>query len=979
MFNTETSARLVGADRPAGQPSKDRAQVEGLARRLRETLRGDVCFDDAARALYATDASNYRQVPVGVVLPRDADDVAACVAACREYAVAVLSRGGGTSLAGQCCNTAVVMDMSRYMNRIVSIDPQRRRATVQPGVVLDDLRKAAEKHALTFAPDPSTHDHNTLGGMIGNNSCGVHSIMGGRTSDNIDSMEILLYDGTRMRVGAMDQSFATAGGENPRQAQIHARLRQLRDRYADEIRARFPDIPRRVSGYNLDDLLPEKGFHVARSLVGSESTCVTVLEATVRLVPSPPARVLLVLGYADIYTAGDHIGEIMRHGPIGLEGIDLGLVRDMQQVHLHTDDLRYLPQGEGWLVAEFGADTADAADQRAREVMRRLEQDESAPAMRLFSDPDQQQRIWEIRESALGATAHLPDAAPTWPGWEDSAVPPQSVGPYLRDLRKLMQQHGYACDLYGHFGQGCIHTRIDFKLDSETGVQRYRQFLDAAADLVLSYGGSLSGEHGDGQARGALLERMYGPRLMQAFREFKAIWDPDGMMNPGKVVDAAPPDSHLRLEKIRAVVNPQTRFQFPADHGSFPRALLRCVGVGKCRRQEGGTMCPSYRVTRDESHSTRGRAHLLTEMLVGEVIRDGWGSDAVREALDLCLACKGCKGDCPVSVDMATYKAEFLYHHYQHRRRPRQAYAFGQIDRWARLSAHAPRLVNFLTQNRLFGAAAKGVAGIAPQRSIPRFAPQPFKHWFHARPSQPLRGTPVVLWADTFSNYFHPQIARAAVRVLEAAGHDVLVPRRPLCCGRPLYDFGLLDQARERLREILRVLRPQIASGTPIVGLEPSCVAVFRDELAGLYPDDDEARRLGENVFTLAEFLVGKSQWRPPRLHGKALVHLHCHQKAILDTHSDRQLIERLGLDGHWPDSGCCGLAGSFGFERGKYELSTAIGEQVLMPAVRQADAATWIIADGFSCREQIVQQTGKDVFHLAQVLERALEAGQRG
>lgn len=954
--------------------------VEALTQRLESTLRGEVHFDAGTRALYATDASNYRQVPIGVVVPRDADDVIATVAACREHGVPVLSRGGGTSLAGQCCNVAVVMDMSKYMNRVIEIDPQRRLARVQPGVVLDDLRNAAEEHGLTFAPDPSTHDHNTLGGMIGNNSCGVHSVMGGRTSDNIHALDILLYDGTRLEVGETeDAELERIIAEGGRRGDIYARLRGLRDRYGDEIRQRYPDIPRRVSGYNLDDLLPEQGFHVARALVGSESTCVTVLEATVRLIPSPSERMLLVLGYTDVYTAGDHVAEIMQHDPIGLEGIDLRLVRDMQQVNLHTDDLDYFPEGGGWLVVEFGADTAEAAEQQARAVMDALGQEDDAPHMQLYTDRAQQRRIWEVRESALGATAHIPNARLTWPGWEDSAVPPEKVGDYLRDLRALLDRYDYACDLYGHFGQGCIHTRIDFQLDTDEGIRHYRRFLDEAADLVLAYGGSLSGEHGDGQARGELLPRMYGERLMQAFREFKGIWDPDGRMNPGKVVDADPADSHLRLGKHYDSPALDTVFRFPKDENSFPRAMLRCVGVGKCRRHSGGTMCPSYRATRDERHSTRGRARLLFEMLRGDPLSDGWKSEPVHEALDLCLACKGCKGDCPVDVDMATYKAEFLHHYYKGRLRPRQAYAFGMIDRWAQLASHVPGLINALTQTPGLDTLVKGIAGMPQQRSVPRFASQTFKHWFAAHPPSMQTGQTVILWADTFNNYFHPQVARAAVRVLEAAGCNVRVPRQHLCCGRPLYDFGMLKRARAYLQAIMHSLRESIDEGVPLIGLEPSCVSVFRDELPNLFPDSELAHRLRVQTYTLAEFLEQKTDWQPPHLDARVLVHAHCHHKSVLQTRPDRNLLEQMDLNFEWLDSGCCGMAGSFGFERDKYQVSIDIGEQVLLPAVREADADTLLIADGFSCREQISQTTDRSAMHLAEVLARAIEDAEAG
>ncbi len=970
-------SRSYGRER-ADLGASSGVDVDALAQRLRDTLRGEVRFDDGSRALYATDASNYRQVPIGVVVPRDAEDVIATVAAAREYGAPVLSRGGGTSLAGQCCNVAVIMDMSKYMNKIIEIDPGRQIARVQPGVVLDDLRNAAEEFHLTFAPDPSTHDHNTLGGMIGNNSCGVHSVMGGRTSDNIHALDILLYDGTRLEVTETSdqllQQIIDGGG---RVGAIYERLRSLRDRYADQIRERYPDIPRRVSGYNLDDLLPEQGFHVARALVGSESTCVTVLEATVRLIPSPPERVVLALGYPDIYCAGDHVPEIMKHGPIGLEGIDEGLVRDMQQVNLHTDDLKYLPEGEGWLVVEFGDQSKERAIQRARQTMDELAKDDNSPSMHLFTEDDQQKRIWEVRESALGATAHIPDQPVTWPGWEDSAVPPERVGEYLRDLRKLFEKYGYKCDLYGHFGQGCIHTRIDFQLDTAEGIRNYRSFVEEAANMVVRYNGSLSGEHGDGQARGELLPRMYGEELMEAFREFKRIWDPDWKMNPGKVIDADGVDQNLRLGNHYDSPTLETVFRFPQDENSFSRAMLRCVGVGKCRRHEGGTMCPSYRVTRDEQHSTRGRAHLLFEMLRGDVLTDGWRSEPVREALDLCLACKGCKGDCPVDVDMATYKAEFLHHYYKGRLRPRQAYAFGMIDTWSRYAAHMPRLVNFFTQTPGLSTVSKKLAGMPQQRRVPKFAPQTFKQWFAERAPAQENAKQVILWADTFNNYFHPQVARSAVQVLEAAGYQVRVPQQHLCCGRPLYDFGMLDRARSYLQNVMDTLRDAIDDGVPIVGLEPSCVSVFRDELGNLFPDSELAHRLQEQSHTLGEFLEQKARWRPPKLQRQAVVHAHCHHKSILGVDSERRLLDRMGLDYQWRDDGCCGMAGSFGFEQHKYQVSIDIGERGLLPAVRAAADTTLLITDGFSCREQISQTTDRRAHHLAEVLAMALENDQ--
>src|SRR3989441_4646084 len=925
---------------------------------LRARIEGEVRFDASSRALYATDGSSYRQVPIGVVIPRHTDDVLAAIATCREYGAPVLARGGGTSLAGQCCNTAVVLDFTKYMAEILEIDPARKLARVQPGVILDHLRNAAERHHLTFAPDPATHDRCTLGGMIGNNSCGVHSVMAGKTDDNVEELEIFTYDGMRMKVGeTSDAELEKIIHEGGRRGEIYTGLKMLRDKYSDLVRQRYPNIPRRVSGYNLNYLLPENGFHVARALVGSEGTCVTVLEATCRLVESPPARVLLLIAYPDVYQCADRVREIMPNKPIGLEGIDELLVEFTRRKGLSAEGLPLLPLGGGWLFAEFGANTAHEAEGQARGLMETLASNPSPPQMRSFTDNQQAKRVWEVRESALGATSHVPGEPLGWEGWEDAAVAPDKLGNYLRDLRKLMSGYGYRSALYGHFGHACVHMRINFDLQSREGIANYRKFAEEAADLVVSYGGSLSGEHGDGQSRAELLPRMFGPELIQAFGEFKALWDPDWKMNPGKVVEPYRLDENLRLGANYRPWEPQTHFQFPQDHGSLAYATLRCVGVGKCRHYEGGVMCPSFRVTREEEHSTRGRAHLLWEMTKGEVIRDGWRDEHVKDSLDLCLACKGCKSDCPVGVDVATYKAEFLSHYYERRLRPRSAYAFGNIDIWARLASNVPGLVNLTTQLPFLRDIAKLLSGMPRGRSIPAFAPQTFKSWFRRRAPRNRGNTPILLWPDTFNNYFLPDTATAAVEVLEAAGFRVILPKCNLCCGRPLYDFGMLGRARDLLLRILDALAAEIEAGTPVVGLEPSCVAVFRDELTNLFPNDGRARRLSRQTFLLSEFLEKHAKnFELPRLERKALLHGHCHHKSIMKMTDQEAVLRRMGIDFYAPAPGCCGMAGSFGFDKANYDVSLAIGEMELFPALRKASPECLIIPDGFNFRAQIAQ-----------------------
>ncbi len=958
-----------------------------LEAELRTTVSGEVRFDAGSKALYATDGSNYRQVPIGVVIPKSKQDVIETIAACRKFGAPLLSRGGGTSVAGQCCNVAVIIDWSKYLHHIVELNPEAHYARVEPGTICDTLRNAAKPYRLTWGPDPATHDHCTFGGMLGNNSCGVHAQMAGKAAENVLAMDVVLYDGTQMTVGWMDdRQLDQEAGKGGRRGEIYSHLRELRERYANLIKENYPHIPRRVSGYNLDQLLPgEDGrFNLARALVGSESTCVTILEAQVQLVYSYPKRVLLVLGYPSIYQAGDHVPKILEHKPIGFEGLDEFLIANIRRKGMpQVDDLSILPEGKGWLVVEFGAATTVEAEEQARQTMIALE-GSNQPSMKLFVKEDEQQKVWDVREAGLGATAFVPGEPLTWEGWEDSAVPPDRVGDYLRDLCKLYEKYQYRSALYGHFGQGCVHCRVNFDLMSEPGIRKWRSFMDEATDLVTSYGGSISGEHGDGQSKAEFLHKMFGSDLIEAFGEFKSIWDPDWKMNPGKVVDSYRIDENLRLGANYRPWEPTTYFKFPEDHGSFAHAALRCVGVGKCRRENGegeqDTMCPSYMVTREEMHSTRGRTHLLWEMMHGDVIRDGWRDEHIKEALDLCLACKGCKSDCPVNVDMATYKAEFLAHYWKGRIRPMSAYAFGWINKWARVASVAPGFVNLFTQLPGLRDIAKIAAGVPRQRQIPPFAPETFKTWFGKRRGRPGTGPKVLLWADTFNNYFMPETAQAAVEVLEHAGCEVQVLDQHLCCGRPLYDYGFLQMAKSYLRRNLDALAPYLAAGTPIVVLEPSCCSVFRDEIHGLFPESAEARLLAESTFTLSEFLEKKvPRYQPPRVEQRAIVQGHCHHKAIMRFKEDKSLMKRMGLDQEVLESGCCGMAGSFGYEKNKYAVSVACGERKLLPEVRRAGLSTIIVADGFSCKEQIAQQTNRHALHLAEVLKMGLRPETSG
>jgi FAD/FMN-containing dehydrogenase/Fe-S oxidoreductase len=960
--------------------------AQGLALELTRELRGEVRFSPGSRALYAHDGSVYRQLPLGVVIPKDAHDVQVAVVVCRRHEAPIGARGCGTGLAGQTVGEVVMVDFSKYMNEIIELDPERRIARVQPGVVLDWLRDAAEEHELTFGPDPATHSRCTLGGMIGNNSCGTHSIIAGVTADNIEELDVLLYDGTRLTLpsAVSHEELERTISDGGRAGEIYLKLRDLRDRYGDLIRERYPKIPRRISGFNLDRLLPEGDFNLAAALVGTEATCALVLEARCKLIHSPQKRSLVLVGYEDGPDAADQVPWVMDFSPIGLETFDRRLVRnELVLGRKRRTDL--LPGGDGWLLVEFGADSQEAADLQAEEFLKTVEKRGGHLGAKLYENAQEIQEVWEIREGGVGHSK-IPGEHPGWASWEDAAVAPERIGDYLRDLERLCRKHGrrISC-FFGHVGHGCVHSRIDWDFLTPEGVRNYRAFMEDAGDLIAAYGGSLSGEHGDGQARAELLPKMFGEELVGAFREFKAIWDPDFKMNPGKVVDPYPLDTNLTIDPNYRTRRVTTAFQYPGmDHGSFAAATERCFGVGACRDQSG-VMCPSYQATLEEKHSTRGRARLLWEMMRNDSpLQDGWRNEEVKEALDLCLACKGCLHECPVRVDMATYKAEFLSHYYSGRLRPRQAYALGLIRWEAQLASRAPRLANLLTQRWPFSAVGKRIAGIAPERDMPRFAPVTFRHWFSARESPPIgngAGRRVLLWPDTFNDFFHPEVAIAGVETLEAAGFHVALPGRPLCCGRPLYDYGMLNLAKRLLHKVLDGLREEIRGGIPVVTLEPSCGAVFRNELTNMFPDDEDAKRLARQTFTLGEFLARCApDWEMPRLERKALVHFHCHQRAASDTDCDQSVLDRLGLDYEILDDGCCGLAGSFGYERGEhYEVSMKAGEQKLLPVVRDASQHTLLLTDGFSCRSQIEHGSERSALHLAQVIQMAAREGPNG
>jgi FAD/FMN-containing dehydrogenase/Fe-S oxidoreductase len=956
-----------------------------LAADLARAVRGTVRFDTGTRAMFSADASNYRRVPIGVVTPRDAEDVEAAVAVCRAHNAPVLPVGARTSIAGQAVNTAVVLDLSR-MNTIIGIDPEARTARVQPGVVLDALREAARPHGLTFGPDPSTHNRCTLGGMIGNNACGSHSVAWGKTVDNVHALDVLTYRGERLEVGR----------GTPTTGRIPTALQELADKSGPAVRASFPDLTRRVSGYNLDQLLPENGFDLARALVGTEGTCAMVLEATVALVTSPPVRALAILGFPDAYIAADHVMPVRALGPLTIEGMDAGLIAALRASNPVETASRMLPDGAGWLYVETGGATVAEAEAAARAVVAAL----PGVTSLVVTDPKAMRALWRIREDGAGIVTRSPDGDEAYPGWEDAAVPPEKFGAYLREFDALLARHHRRGAYYGHFGDGCLHIRIDFDLLTAKGVAGFRAFMEEAADLAVAHGGSLSGEHGDGSARAELLPRMYPPEIIEAFSAFKGIWDPDDRMNPDRVVRPAKLDEDLRVFVGLPTLRDAPVLAFADDRGSFATATRRCLGVGKCVTASGGVMCPSFRATGEEQHSTRGRARLLFEMANGQVITDGWRSPEVEEALDLCLSCKGCKRDCPVGVDMASYKTEYLAQRYKRRLRPVSHYSMGALPAWLYLvGLLPPRAVDALNAagRGVLGRVAKRLGGVAPERAIPALA----RDRSGARPPRALRSRHdhqlgagggqirpdlhpagdqerrrVLLWTDTFSSSFDPAVVRSAVAVLTALGYAVELPPRTVCCGLTWTTTGQVGTARRVLGRSLNVIKPWLDEGVPVVGLEPSCTAALRADAAELLPGHPLVPLLEAGVRTFAELLAEHGDELRAAVvapAGRALVQVHCHQHAELGADADRAVLAALGADAEVLDSGCCGLAGNFGFEKGHYEVSMACAERVLLPAVRAADPDVTVLADGFSCRTQLRQADTREPLHLAQLAARAL------
>ncbi|BFU45323.1 FAD-binding and (Fe-S)-binding domain-containing protein [Krasilnikovia sp. MM14-A1004] len=930
-------------------------QSTGVVEHLR-TAGLEVRSDAGTLGMYASDASLYRIPPLAVVRPRHVDEVAAALAVARETGVPVTSRGAGTSVAGNAVGRGIVLDFSRHLNRVLDVDPAARTAVVEPGTVHAVLQKAVMPHGVRFGPDPSTHPRCTIGGMIGNNACGSRSLAYGRTSDNVAGLELLTAAGERITTGYDDTGAAVAYGAEP----VLAGLRDVVGAHLAAARTEFDRFGRQVSGYAVQHLLPER-FDLTRALVGSEGTLAVITRATVKLVVDAPARVVVVLGFRDIIAAGEAAPAVVAHGPTSCEGLDSRLL-DVLRARRGPDAVPPLPRGGAWLFVELAGDDPGEVLARART----LAADGIGDDTLVVPETAAQARLWRIREDGAGLAGRAPSDKPAWPGWEDAAVPPEKLGAYLARFDDLVSSYGMTSAPFGHFGDGCMHVRLDYPLDQPGGTTVLREFLTDAATLVGEFGGSLSGEHGDGRARSELLPHMYSADAIALFAGIKHAFDPGNLLNPGVLVGPDPVDADVR---------PAGRFPlkhlalaYPHDGGDLGQAVHRCTGVGKCRADNsaaGGVMCPSYLATREEKDSTRGRARVLQEVVRGEL---PWSHPSVHDAMDLCLSCKGCASDCPTGIDMATYKSEVLHQTYRGRLRPRAHYTLGRLPFWARLAGWTPRLANAAVRLPGLGGLALWLAGVDKRRAVPAFARRPFRRTF--TPATAEGRTPVVLFADSFSDAFSPEVADATVRVLRAAGYEPRLPSGSVCCGLTWITTGQLDSAKKILSRTVAALAADARAGVPIVGIEPSCLAVLRSDVHELLPGNADAALVAGSVRTLAELLTTTPGWAPPDLSDVEVVaQPHCHHHAVLGWKADADLLATAGARVRRL-AGCCGLAGNFGVERGHYEVSVAVAGHDLLPALDAAPDAV-VLADGFSCRTQVADLRDRTALHLAQLLDR--------
>ena len=960
----------MSTDMPQQTIKFNRLDPSVFKRMARSGMREDM----TTRAAYSSDASIFRRIPKAVIEPQSVEDIRDGIAIAQERGWSIISRGGGTSVAGNAIGTGLIIDTSRYFNRILDIDVENRTATVEPGVVCDALRTAVAEHGLTYGPDPSTHSRCTIGGMVANNACGSHSVAYGTAAENLISVTIMLASGEEI----------TFDGSGVSDEGIDKQLHQLVDAHAELIDAELGRFPRQVSGYGLHYLLDKHGFDAAKAIAGTEGTVGVITKMTVKLVEVPKVKALAVLAFETVYDAASAAARLRLPGVATIEGMGgdlLDALRSKRGQERAGGNLpgnrKGIPAG-GWLYCEVGGDTLEEAEALAQTVAASVDTVDTI----VVSDPQEMRELWRIREASAGVVTRLPDGGEAWPNWEDSAVPPENLADYLRDLYALMDKYSLRGIPFGHFGEGCVHVRISFDFGSQEGIEIFHKFMNEAAELVSSYGGSLSGEHGDGRARSALLDRMYSEEMRGLFKQFKDIMDPDGLFNPGVLVDPDEVTDGLRMAPGQRTFELTPVHKFSHDKGSMVNAVNRCVGVSACRSEEN-SMCPSFQITGDEVHSTRGRARLLSEMFRGESVADGYQSEEVLEALDLCLSCKACASECPVNVDMATYKSEFLHKHYQGKIRPMAHYMMG----WLPLLGHIahkipllPRVIDLSMRTPGLKTLIATIGGLDTSRPLIRFAPTSLRKWHKKRSSIAATKT-VVLWPDSFNASLDTSPATAAVEVLEELGYNVEIPQEFVCCGLTWHSTGQLDMTQRVLKQTAKVMQPYLDRGLTVIGIEPSCTVMLTGEATEL-SDDPAITQLANATVSFAEFVaplikekVDAGDIKPANI--SALTQVHCHEKSLGDPQHSAMLLDALGVSQSDIETGCCGLAGNWGFEKGHAEMSMALGERELFPKVRKAEQNNHaVIADGFSCRTHIDQGTGVAPQHIAEIV-RAVVKGK--
>ncbi len=956
------------------------ADTRELAHELRRRVAGEVRFDKMSRVLYSTDASMYQIEPIGVVLPRSEEDVVAVVETANSHGAPVLPRGGGTSLAGQAVGRAVVIDFSKYMRNLLDVNVEEGWARTQPGIILDELNGLLRPHGVQFAPDPSTSNRGNVGGAIGNNSCGAHSIVYGKTVDNVRELRAVLSNGDLATLGPTDGAAleAKARGDSL-EAQVYRRLVEIGDTCRDEVAARFPKIQRRVSGYNLDELASPGAIDTARFVVGSEGTLLTVTEAKVRVVPIPRARALAVLHFRELIESMEATVLALELGPASVELVDDMIIRQARE-NLEYSRLADFIDGDpkAVLLVEFAGDSAAELESSMDALDERMRRSGLSYSNRRFVDPADQARVWAVRKAGLGLMMNVRGPAKPLPFVEDTAVPPEALPEYVRRFDEIVREHGTSAGYYGHASVGCLHIRPLIDPASAEDVERMVSISAHVSDLVLEYGGAMSGEHGDGLARSAWNEKMFGSRIYGAFREVKSAFDPDGLMNPGKIVDAQSIAENLRTTPSTPSVEIAAGLSFE-DEGGLGGAAQMCNGQAACRKLSG-TMCPSYMVTRDEEHSTRGRANALRAAMTGALPVDSLTGDRLHRVMDLCLECKGCKAECPSNVDVAKLKYEFLDRYHRANGYPLRSRLFANLSTLGRMGSFFAPVSNWSLGSPAFKALLEQIAGIDARRDLPPFASQTFRQWFRARapaaPADAPRG-PVVLFADTFTDYNHPELGRAAVTVLERLGYGVVVPGSR-CCGRPMLSKGMIGRARDNARFNVDAVHALVDRGAKVVGLEPSCILSFRDDYLDLLPGDHRAREVADATLLVEEFVehaAGQgATLEPSGGRTRLLFHGHCHQKALVGTRPAMDVLRSAwGGEVEEIQSGCCGMAGSFGFEKEHYETSLKIGEQSLFEHIRTAEGDFEVVSEGVSCRQQIRDGTGVGARHLVEVLADAI------